>query len=161
VASNLLNQQFEAQEPDKIWLTDITAIWTKEGWLYLAAIMDVYSRRVIGWSMDEQRDEQLVTSAFKIAVACRHPQAGQLHHSDCGSQYTSQGYQALLKHYGIRVSMSRKGNCYDNAIMESFFGTLKEECVERQTYQTRREARQSIFAYISSCSLTENGVIRH
>src|SRR5581483_8130463 len=113
------------------WLTDITAIWTQEGWLYLAAILDVCSRRIVGWSMSEQRDEQFVTAAFQMAIAQRHPKAGLLHHSDRGSQYTRLGYQALLKRHGVEVSMSRKGNCYDNAMMESFFGTLKEEWVER------------------------------
>lgn len=116
----------------------------------MAAILDVSSRRVIGWSMSEQRDKQWVTAAFQMAVSSRPPQAGLLHHSDRGSQYTSAGYQALLKQYGIQVSMSRKGNCYDNAMMESFFGTLKEECVERQVYQSRREARTSIFASIEA-----------
>jgi transposase InsO family protein len=100
--------------------------------------------------MDQQRNEQLVHNAFQMAVACRRPKAGLLHHSDRGSQYTSAGYQAFLKQYGIRVSMSRKGNCYDNAMMESFFGTVKEECVERHSYLTRQEARQAIFSYIET-----------
>ncbi len=150
VAPNLLKQEFHASEPDTKWLTDITAVWTAEGWLYLAAVLDVYSRRVVGWSMGQHRDEALVCHAFEMAVACRGPKAGLLHHSDRGSQYTSAGYQALLKQYGIRVSMSRKGNCYDNAMMESFFGTVKEECVERQTYLTRQEARQALFSYIET-----------
>ncbi len=107
----------------------------------MAAILDVCSRRVVGWSMSEQRDEQLVRAAFQMAVISRRPKEGLLHHSDRGSQYTSPGYQALLKQYGIEVSMSRKGNCSDNAMMESFFGTLKEEWVERHCFQSRREAR--------------------
>lgn len=100
--------------------------------------------------MKDQRDEQLVTAAFQMAVSSRRPKAGLLHHSDRGSQYTSSGYQALLKQYGLEVSMSRKGNCYDNAMMESFFGTLKGECVERQRYDTRQEARTAIFSYIET-----------
>src|SRR5579859_698997 len=107
VAPNLLKQKFEANRPDQKWLTDITVIWTKEGWLYLAAILDVCSRRIVGWSMSEQRYEQLGPAAFQMAVAQRRPKAGLLHHSDRGSQYTSLGYQALLKQYGIVVSMSR------------------------------------------------------
>jgi transposase InsO family protein len=150
LAPNLLKQQFEAAEPNQKWLTDITAIWTKEGWLYLAAILDVCSRRVVGWSMNEQRDEQLVIAAFQMAATSRHPKAGLLHHSDRGSQYTSLGYQALLRQHGIAVSMSRKGNCYDNAMMESFFGTLKGEWVERYRFASRREARTAIFSYIET-----------
>jgi transposase InsO family protein len=148
VAPNLLKQEFEAAEPNQKWLTDITAIWTAEGWLYLAAILDVCSRRVVGWSMSEQRDEQLVRSAFQMAVTSRRPKGGLLHHSDRGSQYTSLGYQELLKQHEIQISMSRKGNCYDNAMMESFFGTLKEEWVERHRFETRREARTAVFSYI-------------
>lgn len=150
VAPNRLKQQFEANAPDQKWLTDITAIWTQEGWLYLAAILDVCSRRIVGWSMSEQRDEQFVTAAFQMAIAQRRPKAGLLHHSDRGSQYTSLGYQALLKRHGVEVSMSRKGNCYDNAMMESFFGTLKEEWVERQRFENRRDARTALFSYIET-----------
>jgi putative transposase len=114
----------------------------------LSAVVDIYSRMVVGWAMSKERDEQLVTKAVAMALAQRRPRAGLLHHSDRGSQYTSQGYRALLKEAGIQVSMSRKGDCYDNALMESFFGTLKEECVERQIYQTHAEARNSVFEYI-------------
>jgi putative transposase len=126
----------------------ITGIGTAEGWLYLAAIVDIYSRLVVGWAMSKQRDEQLVIQAAKMAITQRRPGAGLVHHSDRGSQYTSQGYLAVLKATEIQVSMSNKGDCYDNALMESFFGTLKEECVERQSYQTRAEARSSVFEYI-------------
>lgn len=150
VAPNLLNQQFEAAEPDQKWLTDITAIWTSEGWLYLAAILDVCSRRVVGWSMSEHRDEELVTAAFQMAACSRRPKAGLLHHSDRGSQYTSLAYQALLRQHGIQVSMSRKGNCYDNSMMESFFGTVKEEWVERHRFTSRQEARTAIFSYVET-----------
>ncbi len=150
VGPNLLRRHFEASQPDEKWLTDIPAVWTAEGWLYVAAILDVYSRRVVGWSMSEQRDEQLVTAAFQMAVTSRRPKAGLLHHSERGSQYSSAGYQALLRIHGIQVSMSRKGNGYDNAMMKSFFGTLKEECVERCRYASRREARSAIFSYIET-----------
>jgi putative transposase len=148
VAPNLLNRDFTADAPNTKWVADITGIETMEGWLYLAAIVDIYSRFVVGWAMGKERDEQLITFAAVMAVERRRPGAGLLHHSDRGSQYTSSGYQTLLKQYGIEISMSGKGNCYDNALMESFFGTVKEECVEQQTYQTRAEARQSVFEYL-------------
>jgi len=148
VAPNLLNRDFTADAPNTTWVADITGIQTREGWLYLAAIVDIFSRLVVGWAMGKERDEYLVTKAGVMALEQRHPRAGLMHHSDRGSQYTSQGYLALLQGHGIQVSMSRKGDCYDNALMESFFGTLKEECVEHQTYQTRAEARTSVFEYI-------------
>ena len=148
VAPNLLNRDFTADVPNTTWVADITGIQTREGWLYLAAIVDIFSRLVVGWAMGKERDEYLVTKAGVMALEQRHPRAGLMHHSDRGSQYTSQGYLALLQGHGIQVSMSRKGDCYDNALMESFFGTLKEECVEHQTYQTRAEARTSVFEYI-------------
>jgi putative transposase len=148
VAPNLLKRDFTADAPNTKWVADITGIGTAEGWLYLAAIVDIYSRLVIGWAMSKERDEQLVIKAAKMALSQRKPGAGLVHHSDRGSQYTSQGYLAVLKEAKIQVSMSKKGDCYDNALMESFFGTLKEECVERQSYQTRAEARSSVFEYI-------------
>jgi len=114
----------------------------------LAAIVDGYSRLVVGWAMSKERDEQLVIKAATMAITQRRPGAGLVHHSDRGSQYTSQGYLAVLKEAEIQVSMSKKGDCYDNALMESFFGTLKEECVERQIYQTRAEVRNAVFEYI-------------
>jgi putative transposase len=152
IAPNLLKRDFTADRPNSRWVTDITAIETAEGYLYLAAVVDIYSRMAVGWAMDSVRDEPLVTRALQMAFARRRPQAGLLHHSDRGSQYTSRGYLALLKHHGIEVSMSGKGDCYDNALMESFFGTVKEECVYRHVYQTRREARQSIFDYLETFS---------
>jgi putative transposase len=148
VAPNLLERNFSADAPNTKWVSDITGIETGEGWLYLAAIVDIYSRFVVGWAMGKERDEQLITNAAKMALTRRHPRTGLLHHSDRGSQYTSEGYQTLLKQHGIEISMSRKGDCYDNALMESFFGTLKEECVERQIFKTRSEARQAIFEYL-------------
>src|SRR5436190_7215201 len=129
VAPNILDRDFTADAPNTKWVSDITGIETSEGWLYLAAIVDIYSRFVVGWAMGKERDEQLITNAAVMALSRRRPGAGLLHHSDRGSQYTSQGYQDLLKEHGIEISMSKKGDCYDNALMESFFGTFKEECV--------------------------------
>ena len=127
VAPNLLKRDFTADAPNTKWVADITGIGTAEGWLYLAAVVDIYSRYVVGWAMSKERDEQLVTKAVEMALTQRKPGAGLVHHSDRGSQYTSQGYLTLLQQYEIQVSMSRKGDCYDNALMESFFGTLKEQ----------------------------------
>ena len=145
VAPNLLNREFTASAPNTKWVTDITAIETAEGDLYLAGVVDIYSRMAVGWAMGKWRDEQLVTDALMMAVVRRRPHPGLLHHSDRGSQYTSQGYLALLRSYGVEVSMSNKADCYDNALMESFFGTVKEECVYRHTFRTRSQARQTIF----------------
>jgi putative transposase len=150
VAPNLLNRDFHAEEPDKKWVTDITYIPTKQGWLYLAVILDLYSRMVVGWSMSGSCDERLVEHALEQALARRRPKAGLLHHSDRGSQYTSQAYQAYLRRYGIQPSMSRKGNCWDNAAMESFFGTLKDECVRETFYSSHDEARSALFIYIEA-----------
>ncbi len=148
IAPNVLNRDFTATAPNTKWVADITGIETAQGWLYLAVVVDIYLRMVVGWAMSKQRDEQLVIKAVAMALAQRRPSAGLLHHSDRGSQYTSQGYRTLLKKAEIHVSMSGKGDCYDNALMKSFFGTMKEECVERQRYQTRAEARNDIFEYI-------------
>ena len=148
VAPNVLDQDFTATRPNEKWTGDITAIWTYEGWLYLAVVLDLYSRRVIGWAMAATQDEALIERAFQMALLARHPPAGVLFHSDRGSQYTSDAYRALLANVGATVSMSRTGNCYDNAVTESFFGTLKGECVERFSFQTRGQARQSIFEYL-------------
>jgi putative transposase len=127
------------------WTGDITAIWTYEGWLYLAVVLDLYSRRVIGWAMAATQDEALIEQAFRMALLARQSPKGVLFHSDRGSQYTSDAYRALLADVGATISMSRTGNCYDNAVTESFFGTLKGECVERTSFQTRGQARQAIF----------------
>jgi len=148
VAPNLLARNFTADTANTKWVADITGIETQEGALYLAAIVDIYSRFAVGWAMGKERDEQLITKAAVMALQRRRPGAGLLHHSDRGSQYTSLGYQGLLKEYGIEISMSGKGDCYDNALMESFFGTVKEECVERQRYKTRAEAKNSVFEYL-------------
>lgn len=150
VAPNLLNRDFTAAAPNTKWVTDITGIETAEGDLYLAAVVDIYSRMAIGWAMGNTHNEQLVTDALLMAVRRRRPHPGLLHHSDRGSEFTSHGYRALLKSYGIEVSMSRKADCYDNALMESFFGTVKEECVYRQTFHSRAQARQVLFEYLEA-----------
>ena len=147
VAPNLLNRQFSAEQPNQKWLTDITYIPTKEGWLYLATVLDVCSRRVVGWAMDKTMDEELVERALQMAAAHRRPAEGVLHHSDRGSQYASHDYQRLLNAHQMVCSMSRKGDCYDNAMMESFFSTLKSECAGG-VFDSRAEARLSIFEYI-------------
>ena len=143
----MLNQDFTAQRPDQKWVADFTYIATAQGWLYLATVMDVFSRQIVGWSMSERQQTTLVEDALRMALARRCPKTGLLHHSDWGSQYASHDYQKLLAKEHIQVSMSRSGNCYDNAMMESFFATLKSECVDRR-YATRYEARSLIFDYI-------------
>lgn len=148
VAPNRLERDFTATHPNEKWTGDITAIWTYEGWLYLAAVLDLFSRRVVGWAMAASADATLVEMALRMALLQRRPQAGLLHHTDRGCHYTSHAYQALLADVGITVSMSRKGNCWDNAAMESFFGTLKSECVDLTCFQTRAEARQTVFEYV-------------
>ena len=148
VAPNRLNQQFSADRPDQLWLTDITYVPTTEGWLYLAVVLDVYSRRIVGWAMSDSLHRQLVIDALQMAITVRQPPPGLLHHSDRGSQYASDEYQALLTRARMVTSMSRKGNCYDNAPVESFFGTFKTELVFHQQYATRAEARLDIFEYI-------------
>jgi putative transposase len=148
VAPNTLNRDFTAPEPNKKWVSDITYIPTAQGWLYLAVILDLYSRIVVGWSMSASCDEDLVGRALDMALARRRPKAGLLHHSDRGSQYTSRAYRLILAQSGIMVSMSRKGNCWDNAAMESFFGSLKEECVGNTIYASHEEARLALFIYL-------------
>jgi transposase InsO family protein len=145
---NVLNRQFEADQPNKKWVADVTYIATAQGWMYLAIVLDLYSRRVVGWAMADTFDENLVEQAMCMALTQRKPEAGLLHHSDRGSQYTSEAYQAFLKAHGIDISMSRKGNCWDNAVMERFFGTLKRECTSRLRYENHAQAHSSIFEYI-------------
>lgn len=147
IAPNLLLRQFQADAPNRKWTADITYLDTAEGWLYLAVILDLFSRRIVGWAMADSLDSTLVEDAFRMAVTQRHPEAGLLHHSDRGSQYAGYRYQSLLAQVGCQVSMSRTANCLDNAPPESFFATLKSECVT-QPYRTRAEARTAIFAYI-------------
>jgi transposase InsO family protein len=148
VAENKLNQEFEVTAPNQKWTADITYVWTKEGWLYLAVVLDLFSRRIVGWSMQAGLSRKLVIAALQMAVQTRHPPDGLLHHSDRGSQYASQDYQHLLDRAGMICSMSRKGNCYDNAPTESFFATLKRELIHHQRYQSRIEAKEDIFQYI-------------
>jgi putative transposase len=147
-APNHLNREFTAAEPNTKWVTDTKAVETAEGWLYLAVILDLFSRLVVGWAMAATEDEQLVELALRMAVAQRHPPTGLLHHSDRGTEFTSDRYLALLQDLGIEVSMSRTANCYDNAAMESFFATLTKECTDRVRFQTRQEARSAIFEYL-------------
>ena len=148
IADNKLDQDFTANKADEKWVSDITYIWTKEGWLYLAVVLDLFSRSVVGWAMNNNMERGLVITALTMALQARKPPKGLLHHSDRGSQYASNDYQQLLKDNKISCSMSRKGNCYDNAVMESFFATLKQELVYHRLYQNRKEARQDIFEYI-------------
>ena len=148
VAPNLLQRDFQAEAPNQKWLGDITYIPTAEGWLYLAAILDLFSRKVVGWAMEDTLASCLVEQAFQMAVQNRRQVTGLLHHSDRGSQYAGAPYQRLLTAQQMEVSMSEKGNCYDNAPMESFFSTLKCERVYWQDYQTRVEARTDLFVYI-------------
>ena len=148
VADNLLDRQFEAQGLNERWVCDITYIWTREGWLYLAVVEDLYSRMVVGWSMSETMTSRLVVDALEMAVARRLPGEGLLAHSDRGSQYASEHYQRLLGKHGIQCSMSRRANCWDNAPAESFNATLKKELVHHEDYQTRAQARASIVEYI-------------
>lgn len=148
VAPNLLKRDFVAQRPNQKWLADITYISTWEGWLYLATVLDLYSRTIVGWAMSERMTDDLTLNALRMALRQRRPGSGLVHHSDQGSQYTSHDYQTLLKDHGIRASMNSTGSWYDNAPMESFFGTLKSECVYHAIYHTRDQARADLFFYI-------------
>jgi transposase InsO family protein len=150
VAENTLDRKFEVDAPNVAWVTDITYVWTSEGWLYLAAILDLFSRRVVGFSMSEHIDRALVLDALAAAVGRRVPNAGLVHHSDRGSQYASNDYQNALDDLGVVCSMSRKGNCWDNAVAESFFATLKTELVYLRRFATRAEAREAIFDFIET-----------
>jgi len=150
IAENLLDRQFEADAPDRKWVVDITYIATAEGWLYLAGVLDLFSRKIVGWSMQDHLGWSLVGDALAMALSRRQPAAGMLHHSDRGVQYTCDDYQRILALHGITASMSATGDCYDNAAMESFWATLKTELVYREHYATRAEARRSIFEYIES-----------
>lgn len=148
VAPNHLNREFAVSRPNVAWVSDITYIWTLEGWLYLAGVMDLYSRRLVGWAMSPRVDGLLTLTALRQALGQRRPPAGLLHHSDQGKQYAAGDYQDLLREYGLIGSMSRKGDCWDNAPMESFFGTLKQELVYPERFATREEAKAKIFEYI-------------
>jgi putative transposase len=147
-APNLLRAPFEASGSDQIWVADITFIGTRSGWLYLAVLIDVHSRVVVGWSMKERPTQELVSEALLMAIEQRRPCAGLIHHSDQGIQYSSAVYLQLVQRHGIVRSMSRKGNCYDNAVVESFFSSLKNELIHHRDYHTREQARTEIFEYI-------------
>jgi len=148
VADNLLNREFTAQKPNEKWVTDITYIPTGEGWLYLAGVLDLHGRRLIGWAMDSRMKAELVAAALKQAIGRTGARGGVLVHSDRGVQYASESYQRLLKSHGFTCSMSRKGNCYDNAPMESFWGKLKTEWLYGRRFKTRAEAKKAVFDYI-------------
>ncbi len=148
VSPNLLARRFAVAQPNTAWVTDMTYLWTAQGWLYLAVILDLFSRRVVGWSMSERIDRKLALDALRMALAQRRPQPGLIHHSDRGSQYASGDYQQLLAKHGLRASMSRRGDCWDNAVAESFFASLKLELVYQVQWRTRAEVRTAIFEYI-------------
>ena len=150
IAPNRLDRDFAATVPNQKWACDLTYVWTDEGWLYLSDVIDLFSRKVVGWSMREDLKAHGVAEALEMALARRKPDggAGLLHHSDRGVQYACALYRGLLSEHDIACSMSRPGNCYDNAVAESFFGTLKTELVNRVRYRTREEARSSIFQWI-------------
>ena len=149
VAPNILNRNFAASAPNQRWVTDITYIWTDEGWCYLAAILDLFSRAVVGWALDTTLSTDLAMTALRQALERRHPEQ-LVHHSDRGCQYTSEAYRSALRDAGIEVSMSRKGNCWDNAVAESFFSTLKNELIHRHRWSNRLELRAAVFEYIEA-----------
>lgn len=148
IAPNRLNRQFQQSQPNRVWVGDITYIPTAEGWLYLAVLIDLYSRKVVGWATSDSLAADLTCAALRAALLQRRPSGELLHHSDRGVQYACDDYQQLLSERGLEVSMSRTGNCYDNAVIESFFGTLKTELVHHERYATRAAARLSLFEYI-------------
>lgn len=145
---NLLNRHFTAEAPDRVWVTDVTSVWTMQGWLYLAVILCLYSRRVVGWSMGSRNGEELTIAALEMALRLRAPQPGLMHHSDRGVHYASQRYQKILHDHHVLSSMSRSANCFDNAAAESFFSTLKNELTLHERFQTRDQAKAAIFDYI-------------
>jgi len=149
VAPNELNRDFKAKRPNERWVTDITYVWTEEGWAYLAVIIDLFSRAVVGWALDATLATSLPETALRSAFRQRRPAVGLMHHSDRGCQYTSASYRDLLSSHGITVSMSRRGNCWDNAVAESFFATLKIELVHRRRWETRLQLRNAVFEYIN------------
>jgi putative transposase len=148
VAPNVLNREFSVDAPDQVYVSDITYLWTQEGWLYLAVVIDLFSRQVVGWSLNQRMERILVMDALRMAVWRRKPAPGLLFHSDRGSQYCSSDFQTMLVTYGMISSMSRKGNCWDNSVAESFFGSLKTERVFFSNYKTREAARQDVIDYI-------------
>ena len=148
IAKNVLNREFTVTAPNNVWVADITYLWTNEGWLYLSAVLDLFSRRVVGWSLTNHMRESLVHDALVMAIGRRMPSGELMHHSDRGCQYASNDYQDLLKQHRITVSMSRRGNCWDNAVMERFFGSLKSERTDNKVYLTREQAKADVIDYI-------------
>ncbi len=148
VAPNLLDQEFSAEGPNQKWGVDISYIWTAEGWLYLAVVIDLYSRRVVGWAASDRMKKDLAITALQRAIAIRRPKPGLIHHSDRGSQYYSDEYQKILKNHGIQISMSGKGNCYDNSMFETFFKTLKSELIWRTVFLSRWQAERAIGTFV-------------
>jgi putative transposase len=148
VSPNLVQRHFDVKAPNKVWAADLTYIWTTAGWLYLAVVMDLFSRRIVGWAMDNHMRTDLAADALKMAISSRQDTHGTIHHSDRGSQYASNDYQGLLREHGLICSMSRKGDCWDNAVVESFFATLKSELVFHRSWNNRRVAISEIFEYL-------------
>ena len=149
IAPNLLDRDFNADAPNQKWAGDISCIWTQEGWLYLAVILDLHSRRVIGWAVSNRMKRDLAIRALSMAIALRRPPKGCIHHTDRGSQYCSHDYQKILRQHGFQVSMSGTGNCYDNAAVETFFKTIKAELLWQRSWRMRRDAEIAIFEYIN------------
>lgn len=154
IAPNILSRDFISVQPNQKWASDISYVWTREGWVYLSVVLDLYSRRVIGWAVSDRLKQDLAIRALKMAIASRQPAAGCIHHSasyqrDCGSQYCAHDYQKLLRTHGFQISMSGKGNCYDNAAVETFFKTIKAELLWQQNWQTRKDAEDAINHYIN------------
>jgi len=149
IAPNLLDRNFTAGQANQKWAVDISYIWTREGWLYLAVVMDLYSRRIVGWAVSNRMKRDLAIRALDMAIALRRPPKGCIHHSDRGSQYYSNDYQRLLKKHGFKISMSGKGNCYDNAVVETFSKTIKAEMIWRNIWHTRKQAHIALFKYIN------------
>jgi len=148
IAKNILNRKFQVDDKNFVWVCDVSYFWTQNGWVHLAIVMDLFSRKIVGWSMSNRVYKELTQSAFKMAIENREPNNTVLHHSDQGAEYTNKDYQSLLKKNQMNVSMSRRANCYDNAVAESFFKTIKSELTRNQKYATQDEARSAIFEYI-------------
>ncbi|WP_181350881.1 IS3 family transposase [Thalassobacillus sp. CUG 92003] len=148
IYSNILKRNFYSEAPDRVWVSDITYIWTLEGWLYLASIMDLFSRRIVGWSIGQTLSKELALQSLDRAIMMRKPTEALIHHSDRGSQYTSKEYIERLNEHDIQVSMSRKGDCFDNACIESFHATIKKELIYRTRFKTREEAKWEVWKYI-------------
>ena len=147
---NLLEQNFKVTAPNQVWVSDISYFWTQEGWMYLAIVLDLYSRKVVGWEMKDRMTQTLVTTAFLKAYWARKPKTGLIHHSDRGSQYTALNFQKILTQLGVKSSMSGKGNCFDNAVAESFFHTIKNELTFNQSFKTKQQVKSAVFEYIEA-----------